>query len=236
MKILAVSDIHARCRQFKQLIEPKIQAVDKIVLCGDYVGYGTEPVEMVEELVRLKEEHPEKVVLLRGNWEDMMYSILVDEDLEYKSCSDCIETVQGRYNGQFTIDALSEHVDEFLKLYDYSRLWYDVDDYLFVHAGISMEKYWYSAKEAIENSSVEDFLWSSESFIEEDFARLPFWIVGGHVPFCFYHDEESPYVLGRYINIDFRASSNYGRLGYVIFDTATDERSYKAISVKTKRR
>jgi predicted phosphodiesterase len=79
MKILIIPDIHGR-RFWKHPVEKYIDKVDKIVMLGDigdpYNDETTEPIpwEQVssnfEEIIKLKRDNPDKVVLLLGNHDE----------------------------------------------------------------------------------------------------------------------------------------------------------------------
>ncbi len=53
---------------------------DTLVLVGDYIDRGEDSAGLLKRLVALKEEHGEKVVLLKGNHEDMLLKFLEDPE------------------------------------------------------------------------------------------------------------------------------------------------------------
>ncbi len=69
-KILVISDIHGR-DNWKKIIENNINYVDKIVFIGDYFdSFDILPIIQIhnfKEIVELKKQYPDKVVLLLGN-------------------------------------------------------------------------------------------------------------------------------------------------------------------------
>lgn len=71
--ILIIPDVHARSF-WKQAIEEKLNEVDKVILLGDYVDPYPEEgftrknaIATLEEVIKLKQENPDKVILLLGN-------------------------------------------------------------------------------------------------------------------------------------------------------------------------
>lgn len=73
-KVLIVGDTHGDYQISKRLIDRFLKEKDLlIVILGDYVDRGPQQVENVNFLFLKKKEHPEKIVLLRGNheWRDM---------------------------------------------------------------------------------------------------------------------------------------------------------------------
>lgn len=81
MRIFAASDLHGNYTRFRQgLIDSNILThedkwVDSnnlLVLCGDYIDRGDESKQLVDFLIKLKNNYPECLVLLKGNHEQML--------------------------------------------------------------------------------------------------------------------------------------------------------------------
>lgn len=76
--IYAVSDIHACLKAFEEALE-LINLGDKenqLVLCGDYMDYGTQSCEVMYRVKVLTEAYPNQVIALLGNHEDMFIEFL----------------------------------------------------------------------------------------------------------------------------------------------------------------
>ncbi|GAB3178939.1 metallophosphoesterase [Telluribacter humicola] len=121
MYILAIGDIHGR-DTWKEIIGT---SADQIVFIGDYVDSrgGIEASDMIRnfrEIIEFKKEHPDRVSLLLGN-HDIQYLYYPD----YR-CSGFRGDLQSTYTEIFT-----QHADLFKVAYQYSN-------YLFTHAGISV--------------------------------------------------------------------------------------------------
>ncbi len=241
MKILAMADIHGRLHHLTALLTPeKISVVDKVVLLGDYVGYGDQSVEVVCWLLSLKERLGEKLVLLRGNWEIMLYSALTGWRNEIVDGKQSLDIMSSRHNFQNSIVPFLRNQqarDVFLRFFNMLDDFYVPMEggWCFVHAGIDVSEVGKattaaSISMALDHSDEYSRFWLEEPDLPP-LASLPFKIVCGHIPFSFLHGKESPYTNGNYINIDFRASSNYGRLGYVIIDTVANRKTYCAVPI-----
>lgn len=126
MKILIISDLHGRT--FWRRVLNIIDEVDKIIFLGDYLDpYYDENISWEDaviefkEILKLKEKYPEKVILLIGN-HDCFYMFL-----NFPDCSRNNYTKRNEINKLFT--------DNFSKF----LLIYEVDNYLFSHAGLYKE-------------------------------------------------------------------------------------------------
>lgn len=125
-KILIVPDVHGR--KFWHKAEEVIDEVDLVVFLGDYLDpYPHEGItfdDAIEELgsiLEFKEKYSDKVTLLVGN-HDMHYIVR-----EFMDCS--------RLNEDYR---LTMH-DFFMNNIDKFQLIYEIDNYLFSHAGVYLE-------------------------------------------------------------------------------------------------
>ena len=81
--IYAMSDVHGCLDAF----EKSLSAVDlsdgtsKLVLCGDYCDRGPASLQVFQRIIRLQHDHPNQVIALRGNHEEMLleYVDMVDD-------------------------------------------------------------------------------------------------------------------------------------------------------------
>lgn len=150
-KILICGDIHGR-RFWKRAVERYIKKVDRIVFLGDYFDpYQDEGIEYeyndivanFQEIITLKKENPDKVILLLGN-HDLHYKIKQFDDICRSTRYDGIHSVQlGRLfnenNGLFKICHYEEVGGK--KVY-------------FTHAGIT--EYWLKLAGIEENDKMVD--------------------------------------------------------------------------------
>ena len=117
-KYLIVPDVHGRKFWHKEMIN----SVDKVVFLGDYLDpYPWECIDAIkefEEIIKFKNDNPDKVVLLLGN-HDCAYCF------DFGSAS--------RYENEFEIKNLfSTNIGLF-------RLYFREGNYLFTHAGITRD-------------------------------------------------------------------------------------------------
>ncbi|MBC8155803.1 MAG: metallophosphoesterase [Bacteroidetes bacterium] len=123
MKLIAIGDLHGR-DAWKQV---DIEAADRVVFLGDYTDshhFSDEVIyQNLEEIIRLKQRKPDKVILLIGN-HDAQY-------LHYPRyrCSGFRPVAQPALSALF-----AKHEGLF-------QVAYQQESYLFTHAGLSTE--WY---------------------------------------------------------------------------------------------
>lgn len=120
MRIISIGDVHGR--PFWKQIKP--DNYDKIIFVGDYVDSyvynGLEIVENLQEIINLKEKFPEKLELLLGN-HDIQYMF----DNPLFSCSGYKPEVA---------DQLKELFYSNRQMFNAA---YQIDNYLWTHAGVS---------------------------------------------------------------------------------------------------
>lgn len=137
-KILIIPDSHGR--QFWKKAKEVIDKVDKVVFLGDYLdpyeGISKEQaLEEFKEIIKFKEENKDKVILLLGN-----------HCCAY--CFDFGDASRYDYDNEFEIKKL------FIENFDYFRLSYKIDNYLFSHAGITND--WLARR--FPNKTIDEFL------------------------------------------------------------------------------
>ena len=125
-KVLIVPDVHGR--KFWHKAMEMIDEVDQVVFLGDYLDpYPREGITFedalmeFEEILAFKEDYPDKVVLLVGN-HDMHYI-----KTEFMNCS------------RLNVRQRQEIHDLFMSNIDKFQLIYEIDKYLFSHAGVYLE-------------------------------------------------------------------------------------------------
>jgi len=175
-KIFAIGDIHGCFDKLCALMDKIKIDHDKDILLflGDYIDRGNSSFDVVEYLIDLK-KHFQKIIFLKGNHEKML-----EEYLSGKNRLDYLI-----YGGQQTIESYmrrsrtagsplipQEHLDFFKSL----SLYYETDDFIFVHAGL---------RENIpfEMQDPADFLWIRKDFVHSDFD-FGKRVVFGHTPYA----------------------------------------------------
>ncbi len=168
-RIFAVGDIHG-CDRLLQILLKKLPinwGVDRLIFLGDYVDRGDGVKEVIDILLDLKKRYPDSVIFLKGNHEVMFLNFLrgIDKKSYFVLGGNC--TIRS-YGG---VDAIPRRHLAFFKSLD---LYYDTEDYFFVHAGLRPGI-------PITQQIEDDFLWIRSRFFKSDYD----WgktIVFGHTP------------------------------------------------------
>lgn len=173
--IYAIGDIHGCIDRLIDLLA-KIDADparDQLVFLGDYIDRGPSSYEVVAHLIELSRWIP-GVVFLKGNHEEMLTQYL-------EGMNRHLFLING---GQATLESYMKHrthengdliPSDHLRFFASLRLYYQTDDYIFVHAGMREDI-------PLEAQRSEDLLWIRDEFIasDHDFGKR---VVFGHTPF-----------------------------------------------------
>ncbi len=190
MKTFVVGDIHGRRAQLAALLEalPRDEASDTLVFLGDLIDRGSDAPGVVTDITKLQRENPERVIVLRGNHEQMMLDF-IDEDsrlwlspvtggeqtfLQYTSSHLRLETDEDFENARRRIEESVplEHL-EFLR----QMPLYHEDDYaLYVHAGLDQGKH-------PRETDAHQLLWTRDADFYKKYRGKP--CVFGHTPTAF---------------------------------------------------
>ncbi|MBN1843849.1 MAG: serine/threonine protein phosphatase [Deltaproteobacteria bacterium] len=187
-KIFAVGDIHGCLDKLVSLMA--IIDIDlkkhTLVFIGDYIDRGPDSKEVVDYLIDLG-QRADRVVFLKGNHELML------ED--YLSGADRLTFL---YNGgEATLNSYMKNTGQLeanpippqhLEFFDNLRLYYETEDYIFVHGGLR-------ANIPLDEQDERDMLWIREEFIYTDFD-FGKRVIFGHTPF------REPLILDNKIGID----------------------------------
>jgi len=174
-KIYVVGDIHGCFDKLCALMDkiPIDFNRDQLIFIGDYIDRGSSSIEVVDYLVNLKQRLPE-TIFLKGNHEDMLENYLDGSDRFTYLLN----------GGQRTLDAYLNHSQnpggypvpsEHLEFFNSLHLYYQTDDYIFVHAGLRK-------KVPLEKQEKMDLLWIRDEFIYSDFD-FGKRVIFGHTPF-----------------------------------------------------
>jgi serine/threonine protein phosphatase 1 len=171
-KIFAVGDIHGCYQKLLDMMDKLTINFNKdtLVFLGDYIDRGESSFQVVDYLADLKKQH-NNIVFLKGNHEEMFFNYLSGEDEVTFLFNGGEQTLKGYTDAKGSISVPQSHLDFFNAL----QLYYETDDYIFVHAGL---------REGVplEQQKPEDLLWIRRSFIDSDydFGKL---VVFGHTPY-----------------------------------------------------
>ncbi|PMP67976.1 MAG: serine/threonine protein phosphatase [Thermodesulfobacterium geofontis] len=184
-RIFAIGDIHGCLWSLEKLLNilPANWGSDLIIFLGDYIDRGPDPKGVIERVLELKELYGEKIITLKGNHEWMFERFLKGIDIDIFLYNGGGTTLKSYYkNGKLIIP--EDHL-EFLRGL---KLYYETEEYIFVHAGLRPGK-------KLEEQVEEDLLWIRDSFYFSEY-KFPKTVVFGHTPFPI------PLVLEDRIGID----------------------------------
>lgn len=197
-KYIAIGDIHGCAATVKALIEELKPFYDRtFVFVGDYIDRGPDSQGVVEFLLDFRKEV--NCVFLRGNHEQMMLDALGGGDRQLWLMNGGRTTIHSYENDGQQFDLPSDH----MQFYEETALYYDTENYFFVHAGLSPVK---TIKESLKDKNqMQDFLWirSHLNVFKKPWEKT---VVFGHTP------RPHPVHKSKMIGID--TGCVYDRQGY----------------------
>ena len=188
MRTFVVGDIHGRCAQLLNLLDmlPRDPKTDTLVFLGDLIDRGADAPGCVENVLRMCNENPERVICLRGNHEQMLMDFLEGErtiwltpvvgggrtfeqytgkapwaDVEHETEEDMRGTLE---------EALPEEHLEFMRNLPF---YYEDEHAIYVHAGLDEGKH-------PRDSSPMSLLWMRNMDFYKNYRGKP--CVFGHTP------------------------------------------------------
>jgi serine/threonine protein phosphatase 1 len=189
-RIFAVGDIHGSFDKLEAMMDVlpwDRDAGDLLLFIGDYVDRGPRSRDVVELLVQLKRAGG-NFAFLKGNHEKMLLDFYVEQkDQMLYVANGGAETIASYVEGAIGRKAFvlpEDHLEFLLSL----KLYYETEDYIFVHAGL---------RDGIPlpEQNEEDLLWIREEFIYSAYD----WnkrVIFGHTAL------ETPFVTPGKIGID----------------------------------
>ena len=187
-RIFAVGDIHGCYEKLFALMDklPVDMARDQLLFIGDYIDRGPSSIEELDYLIALKKRSP-GIIFLKGNHEDMLQKYLNGSDRFTYLLNSGQQTLDAYLNNKDRSDNYpvpSAHLDFLNTL----QMYYQTEDYIFVHAGLR-------EKVPLESQQEVDMLWIRDEFIYSDYD-IGRRVVFGHTPF------KEPLVQPNKIGID----------------------------------
>lgn len=159
---------------------------ETLVFMGDYIDRGPHSKEVVDYLIDLA-RGGNRVVFLKGNHELMLQNYLSGKD-KLSFLYNGGEATLGSYMKGGGLNEANLIPPEHLDFFDNLRLYYETENYIFVHGGLK-------ANIPLEHQDEWDMLWIRDEFIysDFDFGKL---VIFGHTPF------REPLILDNKIGID----------------------------------
>ena len=135
MRQFAISDIHGCARTFRALVQQlELTTIDELYLLGDYIDRGPDSKGVLDYIFQLQQLGIE-ITCLRGNHEQLM-----------------IEASENTYNlnnwlanggdvtlRSFAVSSTQEIPYAYRKFIQELPYYYELDDYILVHAGLNFE-------------------------------------------------------------------------------------------------
>jgi len=195
-KIFVVGDIHGCFDKLCALMDkiPINNTRDQLIFIGDYIDRGPSSFDVVNYLIDFKKRVP-GTIFIKGNHEDMLQNYLDGSDRFTYLLNGGQQTMDEYLNRSDNKEAFPippEHLEFFNSL----QLYYQTDEYIFVHAGLR-------EKVPLESQDKMDLLWTRDEFIHSDF-NFGKRVIFGHTPF------KEPLLQANKIGID--TGAVYGNL------------------------
>jgi serine/threonine protein phosphatase 1 len=187
-RIFAIGDIHGcfdKLIALMEIIDVDLER-DTLLFIGDYIDRGTQSKEVVDYLIDLSRQSG-NVVFLKGNHELMLEQYLNGTNQFGFLANGGLATLDSYSKGGAPDETNlipTTHLDFFRDL----RIYYETDQYIFVHAGLKPGV-------PLEEQNEWDMLWIREEFIYSDFD-FGKRVIFGHTPF------QKPIVFENKIGID----------------------------------
>lgn len=235
-EILVISDVHGRGCELKTIIQKLYKRLDKFkfILMGDYIGYGRNNLEVIKMIQFLRKNS--NCVVLKGNWEDMFFSVINHSDSEDASIQSKIKAFEkrGGLSAKYELMRNKKVLDTYLRLIEEMPL-FNIEKinnipYVFAHSGINIlrlleDRSIKTFDDLLSKQTEPELIWNFDFFksclLYSDLVEaIPFKIVAGHTPVQILNGtgEIKLYnLMDKIYGVDFGASRKSGKLGVVNF-------------------
>lgn len=197
-KIIAIGDVHG-CLQTLKALWKKLEPYSDLphLFIGDYIDRGPDSKGVVDFLMRVKSDR--KCIFLRGNHEQMLLDALEQGDSYNWMLNGGESTLKSYGEDVLVKDIPQEH----LQFYRDTQLFYETDDYFFVHAGAPPHQTLQESKES--ERALDFFLWGRDHLNVFD-TPWEKTVVFGHTP--------RPYPIKKKNMIGIDTGCVYKKIGY----------------------
>ena len=197
-QLIAIGDVHGCLKSLEAMLEKLKPYYDrKFIFVGDYIDRGPSSKQVVDRLLEF--QHEVDCVFIRGNHEQMLLDAFNEDKISLWMMNGGRTTLQS-YGLSPNDGSLPE---EHVTFYENTKLYYETEDYFFVHAGISPGK---TIEESLKSEDDKhEFLWerSHLNAFETPWEKT---VVFGHTP------RPQPLKKDKMIGID--TGCVYERVGY----------------------
>jgi serine/threonine protein phosphatase 1 len=197
-KIIAIGDVHG-CLQTLKALWKKLEPYSDLphLFIGDYIDRGPDSKGVVDFLMRVKSDR--KCIFLRGNHEQMLLDALEQGDSYNWMLNGGESTLKSYGEDVLVKDIPQEH----LQFYRDTQLFYETDDYFFVHAGAPPYQTLQESKES--ERALDFFLWGRDHLNVFD-TPWEKTVVFGHTP--------RPYPIKKKNMVGIDTGCVYNKIGY----------------------
>lgn len=140
MKYFVSSDIHGFFDEWQNALKDKGFDLNdpehKIIICGDLFDRGSQPKEIIDFVLK----HKDKVILIRGNHEDLMEQMIERNSSDYGDlCNGTAQTIVDLYPewqiSEFDLKKIAK-VTRLQEVLDMCIDYYETKNHIFVHGWI----------------------------------------------------------------------------------------------------
>ncbi len=197
-EFIAIGDIHGCVKSMEAMLEKLEPYYDrKFIFVGDYIDRGPASKGVVDYLLDFRQKVD--CVFLRGNHEQMLLDAIKLDKRNLWMMNGGRATLTSYELDGNSVTLPKEHI----QFYEDTVLYYDTDDYFFVHAGLSPHKS--IADSLADEEEMQEFLWerSHLNAFETPWEKT---VVFGHTP------RSNPIKKKNMLGID--TGCVYDRIGY----------------------
>ena len=134
MSTYIISDIHGNNTQFRRALKAvKLKKSDTLILLGDLIDRGEESKEVLDTIFLLQ-KHDFNIILLMGNHEDMF----LDSLNNFSTKVNWLRNGGDKTLSSFLTSDIKGIPKEYIELIEKMKLFYEKDNFIFVHAGLNM--------------------------------------------------------------------------------------------------
>lgn len=192
--VFAIGDIHGCYNELNILLKEWNPENEQLVLLGDLVDRGENPFNVVQKAIQLQKEY-EAIVLL-GNHERMLLDWLEQPEFkkDYYYGQGGYETINSFFGNDITNHKEADEIANLMKIQFESELkflesrplYYEWEDFVFVHAGVNLNI------EDWKNTSEREFYWIRDEFHFGNNETNKTFIFG-HTPTSILHKTENKF-------------------------------------------
>jgi len=153
-RTLVMSDIHGMADELFLLLDGirYKHTADRLIVLGDYIDRGPNSKDVLDYLIKLKKVAGKKLVLLRGNHEDICIKAFHDKPAFGQ---DAVSLWLDN-GGDATLKSIGEaNLSKYITFMEKLPVYVEMDKYIFVHGGVNPDM-------QLSQTDPEDLLWTRD--------------------------------------------------------------------------